>query len=159
MLDAGKWYTIGAAADCDFVVDQRQVSGHHARICSEAQGFLIEDTGSSNGLFVGGIRISQVKVLASDILGFGSFSMTLADLLASRSRPAAAAAVAPAPAAPARRVELKAEPLVIGRDAECALIVPENAVSGQHARVFRNAGRMILEDLGSRNGTFVRVGG
>ena len=160
MLDAGKWYAIGAAADCDFVVNQRQVSGRHARICADGQGFLLEDTNSSNGLFVAGIRIAQANVLASDIISFGSYAVGLGDLLATRNRPSASAP-APAPVAerPARKVEVGSLPLLIGRDAECALVVAENAVSGQHARVFRNAGRMILEDLGSRNGTFVRVGG
>ena len=160
MLAAGKWHTIGAAADCDFVLDKSQVSGHHARICAQDQGFLLEDTGSSNGLFVNGMRVSQAHVLSADTIGFGSFSVVLTDLLASR---ASVRPTAPAPAVvaqtPTRKVELGAEPLVIGRDAECALVVAETAVSGQHARVFRNAGRTILEDLGSRNGTFVRVGG
>jgi len=49
--------------------------------------------------------------------------------------------------------------LVIGRDASADVVVPGNEVSRRHAQiVFRN-GRGQVEDLGSSNGTFVRLRG
>lgn len=45
--------------------------------------------------------------------------------------------------------------LTIGRDADCEIVIPFREVSRRHARVARNAETTSLEDLGSKNGTFV----
>ena len=59
------------------------------------------------------------------------------------------------------RVEVAGE-ATIGRGAGCALSLDDTFVSQLHARVFRNADGVFVEDLGSTNGTFLndaRVGG
>lgn len=43
----------------------------------------------------------------------------------------------------------------IGRDAECEIVARHQSVSRQHARLHFEGGRFFVEDLGSRNGTFV----
>src|ERR1700732_473062 len=43
----------------------------------------------------------------------------------------------------------------IGRSPECGIVIDNPAVSNYHARVFSEEGRMMLEDFGSLNGTFV----
>ncbi|GAP12631.1 ABC-type multidrug transport system, ATPase component [Longilinea arvoryzae] len=51
--------------------------------------------------------------------------------------------------------------LIIGRDPSAEILIDSPGVSRRHARVYRQAGDIWLEDLGSRNGTFVngeRVG-
>ena len=45
--------------------------------------------------------------------------------------------------------------LVIGRDADCDIVIPDRQVSRQHARITKSINGMILEDLGSKNGTFL----
>jgi hypothetical protein len=47
------------------------------------------------------------------------------------------------------------EVTTIGRTAANAVALPDGSVSSAHARVMRNAEGFVLEDLGSRNGTFV----
>jgi DNA-binding winged helix-turn-helix (wHTH) protein len=44
--------------------------------------------------------------------------------------------------------------LNLGRDIECEIVVPVREVSRFHARIARDAGGVLLEDLGSKNGTF-----
>ena len=44
---------------------------------------------------------------------------------------------------------------VLGRGEECDIVVPERQVSRAHLRIKRDAGNYVLEDLGSKNGTFV----
>jgi len=44
---------------------------------------------------------------------------------------------------------------VLGRGEECDIVVPERQVSRAHLRIKREAGNYVLEDLGSKNGTFV----
>ena len=45
--------------------------------------------------------------------------------------------------------------VTIGRLPDNAVIIDNPAVSGHHARVFREGQQVILEDLRSTNGTFV----
>ncbi len=45
--------------------------------------------------------------------------------------------------------------VVLGRSSECDLVVPDQSVSRQHARLFRNESGWWVQDLGSRNGTVV----
>jgi hypothetical protein len=54
-----------------------------------------------------------------------------------------------------KRIFLEQADLIIGRDETCDLVVAERQVSRQHARIRHEGGRHLLEDLGSKNGTFV----
>ncbi|MEJ2639979.1 MAG: FHA domain-containing protein, partial [Desulfosarcinaceae bacterium] len=46
-------------------------------------------------------------------------------------------------------------PLIIGRKPDCDIVLTENAVSGQHAQVRLVGDRVLLSDLGSKNGTLI----
>lgn len=45
-------------------------------------------------------------------------------------------------------------PLVIGRDVSCDVVIPDRQVSRYHARLTPAPDGVILEDLGSKNGTY-----
>lgn len=45
--------------------------------------------------------------------------------------------------------------IVVGRATSCAVFVPDRRASREHLRIFPQGGDLILEDLGSHNGTFV----
>jgi len=45
--------------------------------------------------------------------------------------------------------------VMIGRDASCNVVVPDRQVSRFHARLSRSENGMVLEDLASKNGTYV----
>ncbi len=45
--------------------------------------------------------------------------------------------------------------LIIGRESHCAVYLPVENVSREHARIIRNGETFTLEDLDSTNGTFV----
>src|SRR5579872_3662858 len=51
--------------------------------------------------------------------------------------------------------DLSRDETVIGRHPECHIQIDSNMVSRKHARLFREAGRFLVEDLGSGNGTTV----
>jgi serine phosphatase RsbU (regulator of sigma subunit)/pSer/pThr/pTyr-binding forkhead associated (FHA) protein len=56
---------------------------------------------------------------------------------------------------PGQRVVLDADKVVLGRDPECQLVIPMNSVSRKHAHIVRHGGKFFIEDLQSRNGTYV----
>ncbi|HQC64945.1 MAG TPA: FHA domain-containing protein, partial [Anaerolineaceae bacterium] len=45
--------------------------------------------------------------------------------------------------------------LLIGRDAACDVVIPDRQVSRQHARITKTGAVVMLEDLGSKNGTYL----
>lgn len=51
--------TIGRKADNDLVIDNLAVSSHHARVVRQDDGFVIQDTDSTNGIFLNGERVTQ----------------------------------------------------------------------------------------------------
>lgn len=47
------------------------------------------------------------------------------------------------------------ESILIGRDIECDVVIKDAKASRKHCRLTRTDDGFVLEDLGSRNGTFV----
>jgi hypothetical protein len=45
--------------------------------------------------------------------------------------------------------------LLIGREESCDIVIPDRQVSRQHARIYPSTGDIFLEDLGSKNGTYL----
>src|SRR5213594_2328164 len=54
-----------------------------------------------------------------------------------------------------KEVPVGSRPVRIGRSPDNDLVVDNLAVSNDHARVYVEAGRLVVEDRGSLNGTFV----
>jgi DNA-binding winged helix-turn-helix (wHTH) protein len=54
-----------------------------------------------------------------------------------------------------REWHLSEGPNDVGRDPECAVSIDSPSVSRRHARVFVTSGAATIEDLGSKNGTYV----
>jgi len=62
----------------------------------------------------------------------------------------------PEGAAPNKQIQLTADQMVIGRDENlCQIVIPHHAVSRKHAQIVRNGNQYFIEDLKSRNKTFV----
>jgi ABC-type multidrug transport system ATPase subunit len=66
--------SVGRSRDCDFHLDHPMVSRRHARISPAEGGYLIEDLGSTNGIYVRGKRIDEKQVLeVGDDVGIGPY--------------------------------------------------------------------------------------
>lgn len=52
-------FTLGRAADCDFVLGDDYSSSRHARLFRRGSEWFIEDLESRNGTYVAGVRIDQ----------------------------------------------------------------------------------------------------
>ena len=98
-----------------------------------ADGFFLEDLGSSNGTYVNGVRIaSATRVSASDAVTLGlTVPMPWPELDPS----------------PVRTV------IRIGRLADNDVVLDDPRVSGHHARLVVEGSPARIEDLGSSNGS------
>jgi pSer/pThr/pTyr-binding forkhead associated (FHA) protein len=138
--------TIGREPDNDVVLDFTTVSSHHARIVFKNGVAYIEDLGSTNGVAIGlpTAKISQAALHADDVVYFGSVPVPASQLLKGKARQA-----------DTHTIHFRGQPLVLGRDAGCDLIIDLPTISGRHARIWQEDHRILIEDLGSTNGTFV----
>lgn len=139
--------SIGSAPDNDVVLDYPIISAHHARVLLGPHP-QIEDLGSTNGTAVGGPdqKISRHPLTASDNVYFGSLRVPATRLLEGNLAMGAE---------PHHTLRLEKQTLVLGRDPDCDMPVDHPTISWHHARLVRAGGRVILEDLGTTNGTFV----
>ncbi len=64
--------TLGRDPDCTHPFDEASLSHIHARILREGGGYMVEDSGSRNGVFVNERRITREKLLDGDRLRLGS---------------------------------------------------------------------------------------
>lgn len=66
--------TIGRSSDNDLKLDGLLISKNHARFVRTARALLIEDSGSTNGVYVNGTRISgRQAVTSEDVIQIGPF--------------------------------------------------------------------------------------
>ncbi len=157
---------LGSDPACDIQIDHPVVSGQHLRVEIHDEAFFIRDLNSTNGTFVNGRKITQpTPVNTSDSIQLGSYAINLAQLVATGRGPVATMQPPPrastqpslqatAAGASVPQVHQINQAIIVGRSTDCDIVVPEQKVSGMHARIFRNAGRVIIEDMGSGNGTW-----
>ncbi len=120
-------WTIGSLPDCDIRVESSTVSGRHCRLTRRGGTFTIEDLLSTNGTFVTGERIQGPReVRRGEAITLGqSIPMPWPALWS----------------------------ITVGRLPDNDVVIPLDNVSGRHARLEREGGRVFLVDLGSTNGT------
>ncbi len=100
-----------------------------------------------NYAFVGPV---DVQIFEGTRLRAGRFTVT-ADVREGEDGLALAEVVLP----DGRRVQLGAEPLVVGRLPECGVVLSDPNVSRRHAELRRAGESVLVTDLGSTNGTRV----
>ena len=74
-LQKGVSMTIGRSADNDVVIDNLAVSGHHAKIDSVGDGFVLIDLQSKNGSFVNEQIVNSHWLNNGDVINIGKHSL------------------------------------------------------------------------------------
>src|SRR4051812_31876577 len=62
---------VGRSRDCDLVLDDPNVSRHHAELRQEGDGWVVSDLGSTNGIKVNGHRVESSALQPGDRVTFG----------------------------------------------------------------------------------------
>ena len=177
--------TIGRAQDNDIVINNLALSRRHAEVHFRQGRYQVQDLGSQNGVFINAERIRGARSLdPDDKITLGTYQFVFSDessrdpdIQGARARRTHEVTQREADDASAvqgnpvdepqpllvlkyngvelQRYVLDAGPCLIGRGKDCDIQIAERRLSRRHCRVRTEAGRVMLEDLQSQNGTFV----
>lgn len=144
------------------------LSPTHARVILDASGILLEDVGSLNGVFV---KITAEEMLrGADIFRIGQELLRFDPILEPQlledgteimgsPNPGywGRLSVIMGPGIDGSAFPLMGEEMVLGRERGDILFSDDGYVSGTHAKISVREDGYFLTDLGSSNGTFVRL--
>jgi ABC transport system ATP-binding/permease protein len=147
--------TLGRDPGCDVVVAADAVSRRHASLERRGDRLFIRDLGSTNGLSVDGRLVPEHLLAGGQQVGIGQ-SVTLVYLAAEQAAPEGFAQAGPS-AEPSMTVyEIpEGKSLSLGRGAETGVQLAHPQVNQVHAEVRRRQGQVVIQDMGSSNGTYV----
>jgi ABC-type multidrug transport system ATPase subunit len=169
-LRGGKTYRIGRDPESDVEVADTRVSWQHAVLRVDGGTWVLEDSGSTNGMYLGPQRRDRVEITAQcevrlgdpdsgPVLRFLPQLPTIAAHVVSAQVVSAAhqlPSVDSRPTGLTQLNQLQATALRIGRTPDNDLVLDDLEVSRHHAELRKAPdGRLVIADLGSHNGTFV----
>ncbi len=141
--------TIGRDPDCEVRLDYPMISWQHARVTRIATQWVIEDLNSRNGTALNQFdnKIERAVLQPTDDIFLGSYKIPASKILRERHLTQGEGAF--------ERVRFQGDRMIIGRDpsADCVLNYP--MISWRHAALERAPGGIYVQDLDSRNGTYV----
>ena len=147
---SGREITIGRDPRSDVQIDLPIVSWNHAVITEENGKYILEDRNSRNGTCLGDLsnRIQRTVLNPSDEVYLGSYKISAAQLLSLETKVEIGEAAF-------QTVSFSSDSMEAGRDPDCDIPLPDfPMVSWRHARLTRTPEGILVEDLGSRNGTY-----
>jgi ABC-type multidrug transport system ATPase subunit/ABC-type transport system involved in multi-copper enzyme maturation permease subunit len=176
-LPAGPSYTIGRDPKSDIVVNEDRVSWQHAVLKLDRGSWVLEDTGSTNGTFLGSQKVQKITLDGETTVRLGHpvdgpeltcstgapprppTVIAARPVMAASAVPAAPATGAGAATASHREPsvirQLPTKVLRIGRAPDNDIVVSDLSVSRHHAELRRTPSGYQIVDLDSHNGTFV----
>jgi pSer/pThr/pTyr-binding forkhead associated (FHA) protein len=69
--------TVGRHPESDIFLDDITVSRHHCRLVLDQEGLSVEDSGSTNGTYVNGMRVDRAALTAGDEVIVGKFHLSV----------------------------------------------------------------------------------
>jgi len=172
---------LGRGESCDLRLPDPSVSQHHASIRQRGSDYIIMDEGSTNGTFVGPVRLAPQapRVLRSgDCIRVGriwidvrieaaaaptqsplltrdlALQLVAHSLKSQGEAPFPVLTVAQGDSAGTQLVlENTDQRYVLGRSATADLVINDTNASRRHVEVWRQGARVLLRDLGSKNGS------
>jgi ABC-type multidrug transport system ATPase subunit/pSer/pThr/pTyr-binding forkhead associated (FHA) protein len=140
---------IGRGPQNEIRLDYPMISWNHARITREGNQWIIEDLNSSNGTALNRIdnKIRRAVLDPADEIYLGSYKVAASRILREKKFTQGEGQF--------ERVRFKGDRMVLGRDPQSDYPLNFPMISWRHAAVERTSDGIYVEDLGSRNGTYV----
>jgi pSer/pThr/pTyr-binding forkhead associated (FHA) protein len=135
------------------------ISRRHAKITWDGRFHWLEDLGSTNGTFLNGRPVRRERLRHLDVITLGKkvdlvFALRSDEFHEERVQGIRSAALH-ALGGEGEVHEIPPGEVTLGRSSACNVEVDGAAVSTVHARIERRLTQLVIEDLGSSNGTFV----
>jgi pSer/pThr/pTyr-binding forkhead associated (FHA) protein len=178
-LSEGK-VRVGSGPDCDLRIAVAGVAAHHCEIEMQDGNAVVRPLDATAPTVLNGRQVEgSTAITPGDLLLFGRVGCRIVAAATPATTPTATAAAARAPAgdvAGGHTVLRMAVPrvllrgvsgptfgktfalsgsMIMGRQPECDIPVPSDEVSRKHARLTAQTDGVVVDDLGSANGTFV----
>ncbi len=167
--------SVGRDPDCDIVLDDPAASRRVAEFVFEAGALWVVDSGSMGGISIAGEVVDRRRLRPGDEVEIGSFIIELrgnveaaaaaeptmvvgADIVSDGDRTMVLSDMQAKPVLvmpDGSRLELMDGTLVLGRSAECDILLASTAASKRHAELRIHGDSVTLVDLGSTNGSRV----
>ncbi|HOU53742.1 MAG TPA: FHA domain-containing protein [Myxococcota bacterium] len=147
----------GRSRQCDLILPSESVSRRHARFSVHGGRLMLEDLGSSNGIWIGEERVQEPRFLQDgEVLRIGEFRIRVQGPRVPAAEALRVRLVGRSPGVRDQVTEVSQDVVMVGRGRDCALVLLDPSVSRNHARLLaRMDGSVIVEDLDSANGVFV----
>jgi len=148
-MPASQVLNIGRGPHNEIHLDYPMISWDHARISRVGKQWIIEDLNSANGTALNRLdnKIQHSPLDLSDEIYLGSYKIAANRILREKKLTQGEGQY--------ERVSLKGDRMVLGRDPSSGYPLNFPMISWRHAALERTAEGIYVEDLGSRNGTYV----
>ena len=145
----GSTITIGRNPESKVALDFEMISWDHARVTRQGDTWIIEDCNSRNGTALNRIdnKIKTAELHPDDEIYLGSYKLSASQLLTGKR-------ISKGPKG-YMRVDFPGNRIVIGRDPGCDHPLDNPTISRQHVVLERTPEGVFVEDMGSRNGTYL----
>src|SRR5581483_3018316 len=145
----GEVITIGRSPDSNIHLDFPMISWQHARISRSGNQWIIEDLKSTNGTALNQIdnKIQRAILEPSDEIYLGSYKISASQILKEKQLNKGEGAF--------QRVRFQGDRMILGRHPSTESPLDYPMISWHQAALERAADGIYVEDLGSRNGTYV----
>jgi pSer/pThr/pTyr-binding forkhead associated (FHA) protein len=132
------------------------VSRRHARLRWDGRSHWIEDLKSTNGTFLNGEIVRESRLRHLDVVTLGKAVDLVFVVRGEGFKPVTRQGIVGARLiGEGEEHEIPVGELTLGRSEACNVICEGDAISKLHARIERTADQLVLQDLGSANGTLV----
>jgi pSer/pThr/pTyr-binding forkhead associated (FHA) protein len=141
--------TIGRNPQSSVALDFEIISWEHARVVRQGDTWIIEDCGSRNGTALNRIdnKIKSAALHPDDDIYLDSYKLSARQILTGER-------ISKGPTG-YERVNFTGKRMVLGRDPTCDYPLDNPVISRNHVVLEREPDGVYVEDLGSRNGTFL----
>lgn len=143
---------------CDIVLPADNISRRHARLYTADNRCFIQDLQSSNGVFVDGVRIRDVREIESTSrVRIGDYVLYVgSDEVAPAPGPVDYGRLVGGAQAGGQTFTIREAVSLVGRGKDTAITVIDPSISRIHAKLtVTQSGDYVLQDLKSSNGTYV----